>query len=1131
MWDMRRRPLFLPTTMAQLLFWPGKLFFYPIGNTSAVSLARDVSPDKDISLLLLGCGDPRNVLFTLVSEHKSATRKLDFTCVDFEPGVLARNVLLLSLIIDKKPMDQIFDIFFHFYLEPHTLALLVSQCQALWRASLYGSTLHMSSEHTLAQLRLHWQQYSSMHKLPKSDLQPILTRFKAAMTGRQTASADRIWTHTSRSAGPLIDLAVPTMKHGTTFVSPTRRSAATLLNPTFVYSRGGTTCDVHYGTDPLTPFHLAPVFGNNAAPSHEDIMKCVRAQFHTWCTAFHNYHGHAQCIVRFFFADAIFATRALKVLADSGAVKTRIPVCQWHTDIITFDKEEYKDAAPVLFDVVDTSNLDDHLGLLNVMITSIPLLPAAGNGVLYLESLLVQTSDGDIPKDFAKRFNADLSVICVLFQLCPVDFATGYSSRGNVHELNKVSRREGGKQTQFHQVTTWKTLDCDPPVINPWQLGTFLYDWYHALFEEEDSQTFSEKHRVNFIHATTRSSLAYFCRESFVLLLKFVRDQLQVSREDWIAVMDRFIQIQMADQSMKMDTLRFHDCCALMYYHGVYTMPVYHPGFTPHAGPFKHWNVVSPLSRVFLKVPREKIAVLTQDQAATPSLEAGMRGPRMMNLFSCIHAAFGTVSMVGPLNDPRAVFEEDPKGFHGSKPLIVSFVMPSMLLKKLSIVLVCNSNTANIHHYFKTLGPSLEIHSAELFEQENVIVIPEQPMPIRRTIQLPIPSTSYAIGAPGSMKASFNEENNLFELFSVLTSVQTENAKSALQSAGNVSVKQISFRTVQLNLEGITQDIVFPFPVVGSQHRLRIARKSLWIELIVPLRTSFSQEGLDANPFPISLQELLPWSIHRINLDSLPTIDLKAKKLHDWLNPHVGAAFSKREVKGNKKKQIDSLRFVKESISSIIVCAAGIRPKGSPVQRIFALQDKATNNCDTVIFVDQLRFDLSSHTIVCDGFILPLTPVRLVQIVQDFRRLIPKMVNIGLDKGEITSWKQLFPVLVERCRTWKHLDSCQYASSGCIPLNTQMEQVSICACGEGKDVQRMSNFALWKPLAKYCTRIALSPLFGVSYLETIGPTDRRCCVCRANAGFTCPKCKKDRYCRKECQAKDWKRHKEVHHES
>lgn len=39
-------------------------FFYAIGNTPAVCLTQSLPPDQDAALLLLGCGDVRNVLFT-----------------------------------------------------------------------------------------------------------------------------------------------------------------------------------------------------------------------------------------------------------------------------------------------------------------------------------------------------------------------------------------------------------------------------------------------------------------------------------------------------------------------------------------------------------------------------------------------------------------------------------------------------------------------------------------------------------------------------------------------------------------------------------------------------------------------------------------------------------------------------------------------------------------------------------------------------------------------------------------------------------------------------------------------------------------------------------------------------------
>jgi hypothetical protein len=68
-------------TMAHTLVWPKKYFFYPIGNTAAVSLVQDLSPEEDAKILLLGCGDPRNILYTTyASGADSATCRLSLCC-------------------------------------------------------------------------------------------------------------------------------------------------------------------------------------------------------------------------------------------------------------------------------------------------------------------------------------------------------------------------------------------------------------------------------------------------------------------------------------------------------------------------------------------------------------------------------------------------------------------------------------------------------------------------------------------------------------------------------------------------------------------------------------------------------------------------------------------------------------------------------------------------------------------------------------------------------------------------------------------------------------------------------------------------------------------------------------------
>ena len=59
----------LCTEMSHLLFWPTITYFYPVGNTSAVCLTENLPPESKADLLLLACGDPRHILYTIYTNE------------------------------------------------------------------------------------------------------------------------------------------------------------------------------------------------------------------------------------------------------------------------------------------------------------------------------------------------------------------------------------------------------------------------------------------------------------------------------------------------------------------------------------------------------------------------------------------------------------------------------------------------------------------------------------------------------------------------------------------------------------------------------------------------------------------------------------------------------------------------------------------------------------------------------------------------------------------------------------------------------------------------------------------------------------------------------------------------------
>ncbi|TBU40602.1 hypothetical protein BD309DRAFT_967143 [Dichomitus squalens] len=1183
--------------MALSLFWPGKYFFYPIGNTSAVCLTRDIPPETSANILLLACGDPRNVLYTIFCETPDLSRALDFTCCDFDPGVLARNVLLLSMIIDGVSKETTWNIFFHMYLDDDSQAALVSQCQKLamyssvadWRSSPYGAVIRMGTDHTLAAMCRHWELYANFYHPSRSEQRKDLQK-KMEDTRREILSDTPVVNmSSSRSSGPLLLRYDPVhvasqqfrryWETGTTFTDATQLANSTHPNSTFFYSRAHEGFDVHYGTDPMIPFHHAPLFGNaKGTVTVQNLVESSRSQFYAWSAAFRTAvttWKEGLLAIRFLLGDALAVASALQNHSNSS-VQTVHPmprVAAWTACVLKLNPEEYaRVAAPVRFEVIDTSNLSDHVGMLNILLCTASLLAHSPCSVLYTESLLTHTTDS--ATELESKLFADLSVVSVLLGMAPLDSLSGFTSLCNTHEQLVSLTLPPSHHRQYHQIITWRQPSTgDPSFIHDItlpplrfdanQLARLFCDIYVHLFGTEDPAYFMNLKPEDIVRLGRK--FACFCpsRESFIVLLSLVHNRLQISAALWSGVMRIFLNL-LSDDALRthpFDRLNHREIHAQLYRHGIYSVPELDKARRPRVGRLSHWANIPPLVRVFLTVPRNEFAKL-ESIPNTPWLHCVIRYSQSEHGFQSVDAAYGTLIDRGSKAKPDLLFREDPEGHRTHCPVVVSFVVPSCVLTEaapetIDIRLSVRTNPGSNKALLFFLGPYMAVFHACLEDTDHVHLLPEVPLSPPDTLSsafvpLHFPKKLSAIGRPSHLAVDMDGTGKRIASLTARLDVEDVQAKEQFAKGAMPTVTQSSPCAMQVVIGGLTQTLLYPIPIVGSERKVRLARKSSYIEVAVPVAIPYLRpDGQRLCPFPVvrTNGSLSPWNLHRVPINRLPVLDLaNVDRLRLWYDAHVGSQFSIRERKIRDTEQLDLLTNIKDSIHHVMTKAAGTQGTEKPA-RVIALRDDETQDCDTMLFVNRIRFDLSSHTIVCDAFVLPTSHAIMPTISPFIGQLLQRGVtSIRVYRGEMRGWKQLLPALVERCRTtWTHGANCEYVAKGKIPLQLKTSAGDpLCSCGRGKDVDGMLHDNLWKKFGPFVTRIAISPLFAVSYVDPVftGGTEdvasplasdvketlAECHRCRKQRSISgelrrCSGCKIVYYCSEACQKSDWKSHK------
>ncbi|KAG6894339.1 hypothetical protein C0992_006556 [Termitomyces sp. T32_za158] len=654
-----------------------------------------------------------------------------------------------------------------------------------------------------------------------------------------------------RSAGPAWNSVLqPGAEHyrrywttGVTFDNSAQISAASFVNPAFSHDSSGQDFNVHYGTDPILAFHLGTVATlpqfTKRGPSVKDLIRIAKEQFKDWCLAFRKRidDGPPNIVIRLWVGDALAFSRALLVFASTNSTTG---VCQpaWEATPIILDGQDYagatRDKAPLKFDMIDTSNLMDHLGLINILVATVPLLQDHPTATLYTNCLLnFHESSGN----FASHACTEIATLSLLLGIIPASYVSGFTTQSNMHD---VCTSMSGTIKSCQETIPWKKSPAESMpgslTMAANALGSILFNIYLEMFKDDRIS-----HLFNIQAQLGADSINQYDRSSFAAFLALVKQKVH---SDWTQVMEYILSLIERDRTLLMGLNNFQDLYCQLQIHGI-TSAISAPESRINTSRvFDGWDGVPPVVCVVLRVPRKclkGLEVLSADEIGTPVFQCEIESLPHNNVFSVCHLFFGTTTPSS--SDPHLLIaNEDTTRWRGKSPLIVSFYVPSWalaMLPQLMVRLSIHPKSIQSLAIYSVLGPRLCIFSADLLDKTHVQVVRERPGNPLESLKLQGPADPH-LQAQSVIMVTGQDATKINGLTGRLNiSDPSLQATFRACSSSDITVKQACPFSMLIAFGKAHQETLsFPYPINGSNSKTRLARKSSYIEVSILNRYS-----------------------------------------------------------------------------------------------------------------------------------------------------------------------------------------------------------------------------------------------------------------------------------------------------
>jgi len=566
--------------------------------------------------------------------------------------------------------------------------------------------------------------------------------------------------------------------------------------------------------------------------------------------------------IRYVNCDALAFCRTLQkqVVHDESLTG------DWYRDMWTYaplvlDAAAYaKDgSAPSTFDVIDTSNLMDHLGCLNVLTATASLIRRNVSSMIRTE-MLIDPERSD-PASATTLLCGDLPTVALLLGLKPVQYWTNATPVWHLNLANSPNDYNTGLSVTdiSRPIILWKPLDTSNVHYDPFELASSLLSMHRYMFIDETCEG-----RVS----TRGSTYGLHSQAGFVSLLQCIK---ALNVVDWAPFIQAFLKEGLLPEG-PLNTCPYNIQSLLVHLDNLSVCKVedYLDGWRPQqselARPLREWKGIPPVLNITLAIPHEKVSALAEISrnvgTTLGQLSLDSLGGSGRSVYTNIHMGFGTVETSGVAftNSYWLAIHEDEKGWLGVSPLIVSATVSTRSLiehadDECHVSFEPKATSASIDTFVAEFGSTPEVYRSAVGRYDVFVSLYAPNSHSHVSVNGVVTSESNEGRSPPSGVLHFTnmtlasdviatihpiiaKDTNIVESLRVRYVIHSGGAKSSLQNGRAVSFSTPKTFSLALNIgSDYRKDLTLPFPLDVNSGRIKIARKALWIEYTATVKS------------------------------------------------------------------------------------------------------------------------------------------------------------------------------------------------------------------------------------------------------------------------------------------------------